>query len=71
MRSREGELREQEYEVEYEYIEGDTGDYENAPESPQIIVHNIYGAFGELKLSCFTNSEMLDIEEQIYSHYED
>lgn len=71
MRIREVELREQEYQVEYEYIEGDAGDYENAPESPQIIVHNIYGAFGELKLSCFTNSEMLDIEEQIYSHYED
>ena len=71
MRSREVELREQEYEVEYEYIEGDAGDYENAPESPQIIVHNIYGAFGELKLSCFTSNEILDIEEQIHNHYED
>ena len=71
MRSREVELREQEYEVKYEYIEGDAGDYENAPESPQVIVHNIYSAFGELKLSCFTNDEILNIEEQIYSHYED
>ena len=71
MRSREVELREQEYEVEYEYIEGDVGDYENAPESPQIIVHNIYGAFGKLKFSGFTNDEITNIEEQIYRHHED
>ena len=71
MRSREVELREQEYEVEYEYIEGDSGDWETPPVPPQIIVHNIYGAFGELKLSCFTSDEILEIEEQIYSHYED
>tara|TARA_R100000541_G_C1832930_1_gene74490 strand:+ start:215 stop:430 length:216 start_codon:yes stop_codon:yes gene_type:complete len=71
MRSREIELIDGKFYVDYEYIKGDAGDYENAPESPQIIVHNIFGDFGELKLSCFTSDEILNIEEQIYSHYED
>tara|TARA_R110002051_G_C8350752_1_gene440080 strand:+ start:265 stop:477 length:213 start_codon:yes stop_codon:yes gene_type:complete len=63
-------LHEQECEVEYEYIEGESGDYYTAPSSPSVRIFKIYGRFGEISQQGLTREEIINIEEQIFNKYE-
>jgi len=70
MRTTEIELHEQDYEVDYEYIEGESGDYYTAPSSPSVRIFKIYGRFGEISQEGLTREEVINIEEQIFNKYE-